>query len=619
MARSGSFKTSGYNGRYLLFSWEITSQSIANNTSTISWTLTGAGTASANWYKAGNFKVTIDGKIVYSSTTRINLYDGTKVASGTYTFTHNSAGEKSFTAYAEAGIYLVAVNCTGSGTFALDAIPRASTINSVSGNKITDKFAVKYTRYATQFSDTLQVSVAGRKPSQTISDYTSGATFELSEALKSDIYAASQTSQSATLAFQLVTYNGSTIIGTSAALEKSVTVNDSQPSIGNVTYSDINTATTAITGDASKVIRGYSVVSVTATDISAFNGATLTKLNITLGGISKDVTISGSTVSTQTVAIGTVDLSTDTVLYVTATDSRGNTATASANVTVLDYEPPQANISCKRKDNFYSETILTVNPLISYIDGKNAATISAYSKEQDAASYGNAVSVTAGTPTTLNLDNKTAWNVKVVVADRLNSTTYVLFVEKGQPIIFFDRVKSSVGVNCFPTDNNSLEVSGKNVYNSLVPSGGTSGQVLTKASGKDYDVAWKEPGGITRDVCFKNWSNPMNASPSAYVPDYDLTSYWWLDVWGVTNDGDSVYTKVAGPVVGSKFVLSCIAGNGGDAWGKYRQCVISDAHTIKTQQNANNAWRRGEVYFADPGWMQGNDVITITEIWGWRL
>ena len=71
MASSGSFNTSGYEGRYLQFSWSIESQSIANNQTTISWTLKGAGTAQANWYRAGNFKVVINGTTVYSSATRI--------------------------------------------------------------------------------------------------------------------------------------------------------------------------------------------------------------------------------------------------------------------------------------------------------------------------------------------------------------------------------------------------------------------------------------------------------------------------------------------------------------------------------------------------------------------
>lgn len=474
MANSGNFKTTPYDGRYLLFSWSVSRQDVANNSTIISWTLQGAGTASVGYYKAGAFKVVIDGKAVYSSSTRINLYDGTKVASGTYTLAHTSDGSRSFKASAEGAIYVTSVNSKGSGTFTLPTIPRASTINSVAGNKTTDTFSVNFTRYSPDFTDTLQIGISGRAAVQTISNYTSGAKFTLTDAMKDAIYSATESSQSATVAFQLVTYNGSAQVGKSNILKKSVTVNDSQPSIGSITYADTNAATKAITSDSSKVIRNHSTVDVTVSGMSAVNGATLSKLNITLGGYSRDVALSGSANTSQTVSIGTVDLATDTTLTATITDSRGSTATASVNVQVLDYEKPQANISCHRKDNFYTETILTVNPIISYLDGNNASTITACTKEQDAASYGSAIQVAAGTATTLSLDNAKAWNVKVVVADRLSSKTYVLFVEKGQPIIFFDRLKSSVGVNCFPRDENSLEVLGKNIYNALFYSPGDS-------------------------------------------------------------------------------------------------------------------------------------------------
>ena len=66
MASSGSFLTSGYYSStgndtiYLKFSWEIVSQSTANNTSTISWKLIGSRTHTG-YVNAGGFKVIIDG------------------------------------------------------------------------------------------------------------------------------------------------------------------------------------------------------------------------------------------------------------------------------------------------------------------------------------------------------------------------------------------------------------------------------------------------------------------------------------------------------------------------------------------------------------------------------
>lgn len=474
MSNSGNFKTSAYDGRYLLFSWRIKSQSIANNRTTIEWTLQGAGTASAGYYKAGNFKVVIDGNTVYSSSTRINLYNGTVVATGTYTLTHDSAGARSFTASAQAGIYTTAVNCTGSGSFTLDSIPRASAISSVSGNKVTDTFAVKFTKYVSSYTDTLNIGVEGKAASQKISGYTSGKTFTLSDAIKSAIYAASQASQSASVSFWLTTYSGSSKVGDSERITKSVTINDSQPSIGDITYRDTNSKTVAITGDSSKIIRNNSTLSVTISDIKAFNGASLSSLHITLGDIDQTISISGSTISAKTVDLGTVNLSSDSVLKVTATDSRGHTATASISVAIYDYEKPTANISCQRRNNFYSETDINVTPIYSSLGGKNSVTITAKYKEADATSYTGSATLTAGTKATLNLDNAKAWNVRVSVKDKIGTTNYTLFVEKGQPIIFFDRLKSSVGVNCFPRDENSLEVLGKNIYNALFYSPGDS-------------------------------------------------------------------------------------------------------------------------------------------------
>jgi hypothetical protein len=137
MALSGNFKTSAWTAESgdkisLLFSWTAT-QIREANTSTISWTLTGNRSNSGYVY-AGGFKVVIDGETVYSKSTnyRIELRNGTVVASGTKTITHNDNGSRNLEVYVEGGIYTYAVNCTGSATFALDNIPRKATITAAS-------------------------------------------------------------------------------------------------------------------------------------------------------------------------------------------------------------------------------------------------------------------------------------------------------------------------------------------------------------------------------------------------------------------------------------------------------------------------------------------------------
>lgn len=141
MASNGSFNTSGYTGNdgklYLTFSWSIKSQDPATNKTVISWSLKGAGLPSGYYYKAGGFKVIINGQTVYSKSTdyRIELYTGTVVASGTATITHDTNGTKRFSASAEAGIYYYAVNCSGSGSWDLTPIPRYAT----SSQSLNDK------------------------------------------------------------------------------------------------------------------------------------------------------------------------------------------------------------------------------------------------------------------------------------------------------------------------------------------------------------------------------------------------------------------------------------------------------------------------------------------------
>ena len=467
MASNGSFNTTGYQGRYLKFSWSVQSQSVANNTTKISWRLEGAGNAQSSWYRAGNFKVVIDGTTVYSSSDRIQLYNGTLVASGTYTLTHNSSGARSFTASAQAGIYTVAVNCSGSGTFTLPTIARVSTINSITGSQITDNFKVNYTEYSSAFTNNLLIAINGQSTGQTITDYQNGASFTLSNALKTAIYNATATSKTVTLAFSIATYNGSTLVGTSSASTVTVTINNATPTIGGVTYLDSNNATVAITGNNQYIIRNKSTLKATLSNLSAINGASLVKAEITIGGNTTTVNLSGTTVASRDVTIGTVNLSSDSAMTVVLTDSRDNKATFTVNVLIYDWVAPTAVLSCNRESNYYSETNLLVNANYSAIGGNNYLTILAYTKLASASSYGSPVSVVNGTTKVLELDNTEAWNIKVVVADRLGSTTYVLYVDRGLPIIFFDRLKTSVGVNCFPQDSESLEVNGVNILDAL--------------------------------------------------------------------------------------------------------------------------------------------------------
>ena len=461
MASSGSVSSNGYEGRYITFNWSLTSQSSQNNTSTISWTLEGDGTGEVSRYKAGNFKVVIDGTTVYSTSqdNRIWLYDGTVVASGNYTLTHDSTGNKSFAVSIQAGIYTYAVNCTGSGTFTLPTINRVSTITSINGVNTSDTIQVSYTKYVSTYTDNLIIAI-GENRIQTINNYVNGANFTFDSSALNSIYAAVTTAKTISLNFRLQTYNNGTLVGTSTVIYKTFTIDQSNPTIGTLTYIDSNGTTAAITTNNQYIIRNNSTLQVTVGTIAAVNNATLASLTVAGGGVSQTVSLSGTTDASEVVNMGTINQSGNFTLTATVTDSRGYTASKTITVLVYDWVLPTAIITAQRVDNYYTSTNVTPNASYSSLGGHNTLTITAQYKKTSDATYGASVALTDGTTTTLSLDNTYEWNLKITVADAIGSTIYNLVIGRGLPIWFVDRLLNSVGINCFPLQNDSLEVNG---------------------------------------------------------------------------------------------------------------------------------------------------------------
>ena len=457
MASSGSFNTTGYQGRYLTFSWSVSSQSVANNTTTISWTLKGAGNAQSNWYRAGNFKVVINGSTVYSSSTRIQLYDGTLVASGNYTMTHDTAGNKTFSASAEAGIYTVAVNCSGSGSFTLPQIARAAQITSAPNFTDIQNPTINYQNSAGNSVTTLQacISLTGSTDNISYRDIPktgTSYTFQLTEAERNVLRAAAPNSNTLSVIFYIKTIiSGQTYYETAT---RTMTIVDAAPTMGNPTYQDSNSTTVAITENNQKIIQKHSSLTIAIPAATAQKYATITKYQVTINGVTREQAAAGN------MNWGVLDVSSNITATVKAIDSRGNSVTKSMQISIEAWQQPYAVISCSRENNFYTDTVLNVSPTVSSLSGKNSVTIQEQHKKTTDSSYSTLVNVPASTDTTIQLDNLFDWNLKIIVSDRLASTTYNITVQKGMPIVYYDRLKSSTGFNCFPTKENSVESQG---------------------------------------------------------------------------------------------------------------------------------------------------------------
>ena len=555
MATSGSFNTTGYGGRYLTFSWEQVSQSIANNSTTISWTLEGAGNAQYSWYEAGNFYVEINGEEVYYSEDRIRLYNGTVVASGTFTIPHGVDGTKSFSAYAEAGIYYYAVNCNGSGSWLLPAIPRYATVDQTLTARTETTATIKWTSDKTvdyiwyssdNGSNWTGVDVAdGTSGSYTISGLTANTAYQCktrvrakdsqlttdSSALEVTTYAYPYANSmpnftigakltvgifnplGRSVTVELIAVNNSVVgsistsgtsvsgfDGTSAqnALYASIpsatgatykvkvtygtqatttsggtySINRSVclPSISTASYQDINSTTTAITGNNQQIVRNMSVVMYMASGLSAQKSASVISCSVTVNGNVYALTVSGSSASGGNAVI---DSGTNVVATFTVTDSRGLTASKAVEITMLDYYLPSAIITLLRQSNFYSATDITVDARYAYVDGKNSITITYKARKTGTSTWTVTGTLSDNVQSTFTADNTYEWDVQVVLVDAFGGTvTYNTSLAKGMPLIFFDRLLLSVGIGCFPQDQESLEVLGVNVLNAIFFKGG---------------------------------------------------------------------------------------------------------------------------------------------------
>lgn len=461
MASNGSFNTTGYQGRYLTFAWSLASQSPANNTSTISWSLKGAGQAQSSWYNAGNFKVVINGAVVYSSATRIKLYNGTVVASGSYTIPHNADGSKTFTASAEAGIYTVAVNSRGNGSFTLPPISRYATI--VSATNFTD-VQNPSCEFNNPTGAMLQFKIeAGGNTAVVVRNNVTNAsspyTFQLTEAERNALRALCPNSNTLAVRITVATYQGSTPSNWSY-LDRTMTIVNANPTMTGLTYKDNNPTSVAVSENDQVIIQNQSLLLVSLSQITALKSATLTSVAVTINSVTQTQSLSGASQSNVNISFGAVNVSSNISAQIVVTDSRGNKTSQNLALTIQPWSLPTAIISCQRRQNYYSETDLTVNADFASIGGKNSITITYYYKLTSASSWTSGGTMDDGDTVSMNLDNTKEWNVKVVIADKFGSTTYIMNVGVGIPIVFFDRLKKSVGFNCFPVYEKSVESNG---------------------------------------------------------------------------------------------------------------------------------------------------------------
>ena len=366
--------------------------------------------------------------------------DGTKTAQLTDTFNINATID---------GTKVGSI--VASGSITLDRIARNATI--VTANDFTDETnpTLAYSN-PSSFSCYVSVEFAGGSITRAgaISGSGGSYTMQLTDSERTALRNASRNSPTLKVAYVLKT----TIDGVAyySRADRKMNVVDAAPELGAVSYEDTNAATVAVTGDKSRIVQNHSTLAVKVPTATAKKGATIASYAIAFGGVTKTVTAAGA------VSLGAVDVSYSQALTVTATDSRGFTASKSVQVTVDDYSAPTAVIDLHRLNNFEPTTYITASARYSYLNGKNAVTIAAKFKKVSDSSYGAPIELEDSIQSTVTCDRDSAYDFVVTVADKLESTDYNLALGKGIPSFFIDTKKSSVGVNCLPTQEDVFQL-----------------------------------------------------------------------------------------------------------------------------------------------------------------
>ena len=405
-------------------------------TITIKWT--SDSTIDYVWYKIGSGSWTAVGS--------------TNASSGTYTISGRAANT-AYTIYTRVRRKDSQLTTDSSAlSVTTYAYPYCTTApNFVIGNSVTLSFYNPLKRLIT-------VNIIGADGSQCSNDTTTGTAIAgyNGTGVINALYASIPNAKSATYNVK-VTYGS--VVSTKTDGTYSVNTTTNAPSVTGLTYADTNATTTAITGNDQLIIQNKSTVRYTVTGAAAKNSATVASVKVTVNGLTYTLSASGSSHVGGNAVINSASNVTATA---TVTDSRGLTATTTVTVQMLDWMKPTAIINMQRLNNFYSTTNITVDADYSSLDEKNTITITYRAGIQGSGAYTVSGTLRDNVQGSFEADNKQNWSVQVTVQDLFDSTTYTLSLGRGIPIVFYDVDKSSVGINTFPSHDNSLE--GLDIY-----------------------------------------------------------------------------------------------------------------------------------------------------------
>lgn len=434
MAETGTIQQAIRTGYRLQIAWTVNSQSVANNTSTVTAKVQLVSTGSSYTINSSASKsgsLTINGtKYTFNFTAALSGNQTKTIFQKQVTVAHAANGTKTCAFSATAGInvtlsgtYYGNVTASGNGTF--NIIARASTISSVTSSVSvngTNTCTVAITRAASSFTHTVVFSFGS------YSKTTTGVETSTSYAIPTSWLNAIPNATSGTAKVTVTTYSGSTKIGSAVSKNFTVTVPATvKPTISSVAVAD----TTTNQATYGNMVQGKSKAKFTITAAGALS-STITAYK---------TVFEGKTYTGATPTINAITGSGSVSATITVTDSRGRTASFTKTWNVVAYAAPKIisfqGFRCLADgtENYEGTYLsLAVNYSIAAVNSKNANTYTIEYKQQSATTW---EALTNGTGYALNttiisaegiLSTESSYDVRLSITDSfgtVRSTTEI--------------------------------------------------------------------------------------------------------------------------------------------------------------------------------------------------
>ena len=538
MADSGNFQNTFRTGYTLRVEWKVNSQSIEDNTSSLTVTaylVSGGSSYTINSSATKTVSLTINGTPYSKSASGLASLSGNQKKSlfaKTVTIAHGSDGSKSVAISCAfdlevtlSGTYFGTVRApaSGSGTATLDTIPRATTPTTSGTWNVGNSVTINTPRASSAFTHTVQYSLNNSTWTNIATNVGTSTSWTLPSALATAKTAAT----SGTVYIRCITYNGSTNLGNKTISKTySITSSYAAPTV-SLAASQTNNASIA------QYIRGRSSVTLKATASLKYS-ATAKKYVFVYGGVSKTVTTTAGTASVTFTLPANAAAS--YAYSVTLTDSRGFTASASGTVTTIAYSVPVISSLNIVRGN-YNGTTFTENSKGNSLRIIAAGTITSLSNANkknykieyrlsNVTTYTTLIDTKAASSYTVSITEYTSaifsenasYVIRFTLSDSFDSVSQIVDVPSQKVLMNFSANGKAMAIGGIATIDDALEI--------MLDSYMTGGiKPMNLANGTDFDEI------------IKTGLYVGNASSGAYVNCPIDTGTFVLDVYAGGADG----------------------------------------------------------------------------------